>query len=46
MTSGTPWPRASGANFDTRNVTARPPMTGTRMMPAPQGLAGSSALAS
>jgi hypothetical protein len=35
ITSGTPWPRASGAKLVTSNVTISPPITGTRMMKAP-----------
>ena len=40
MTSGTPWPRASGAKLLTRKVTTMPPTTGTRMTNAPHGLGG------
>jgi hypothetical protein len=40
ITSGTPWPLASGAKFLTRKVTDTAPITGTRITRKPQGEAG------
>ncbi|MGB9473683.1 MAG: hypothetical protein WCE87_01295 [Candidatus Udaeobacter sp.] len=46
ITSGTPWPLASGAKVRTSQVTPIPPTTGTKMMNGPHGPGGVWTLAS
>ena len=46
ITSGTPWPFASGAKLLTMNVTPTAPITGTRMTQGPHGGGGVNTLES